>query len=127
MEVSKTNLPILLVRIAAGGNLLIHGLTRLGNGTVPDFDVYLTAIGFPPYTAWVITFFEIVASVIFIAGKWITPIAVLFSLELIMGIILVHFQEGWFVVGAGRNGMEYSVLLLICFISSLLFVKKNNY
>ena len=29
-----------------------------------------------------------------------------------MGILLVHAPEGWFVVGAGRNGMEYSVLLI---------------
>ncbi len=125
MNLSQVNLAILLIRIAAGGNLLIHGLTRVSNGTVSDFDAYLTSLGFPPYIAWVITSFEIIASVIFIAGKWVAPIAVLFSLELIMGIILVHFPEGWFVVGAGRNGMEYSVLLLICFISSLLFTKKK--
>ncbi len=25
---------------------------------------------------------------------------------------IVHGREGWFVVGAGRNGMEYSVLLI---------------
>lgn len=35
-----------------------------------------------------------------------------------MGIILVHRYDGWFVVGGGRNGMEYSVLL----ISSLFIV-----
>jgi len=29
-----------------------------------------------------------------------------------MGIALVHFPEGGFVVGRGRNGMEYSVLLI---------------
>ena len=26
--------------------------------------------------------------------------------------LVFHFPEGWFVVGAGRNGMEYSVLLI---------------
>ncbi len=29
-----------------------------------------------------------------------------------MGIVLVHAPAGWFVVGHGRNGMEYSVLLI---------------
>ena len=29
-----------------------------------------------------------------------------------LGMFLVHYPAGWFVVGAGRNGMEYSVLLL---------------
>jgi len=26
--------------------------------------------------------------------------------------VLVHYPDGWFVVGAGRNGMEYSMMLL---------------
>jgi putative oxidoreductase len=29
-----------------------------------------------------------------------------------MGILLVHRHDGWFVVGGGRNGVEYSVLLI---------------
>jgi len=32
---------------------------------------------------------------------------------LALGAALVHYPWGWFVVGAGRNGMEYSVMLLI--------------
>jgi hypothetical protein len=39
------------------------------------------------------------------------------------GIALVHAPEGWFVVGLGRNGMEYSVLL----ISSLLLIGVNHW
>jgi putative oxidoreductase len=27
---------------------------------------------------------------------------------------MVHAPEGWFVVGLGRNGAEYSVLLIAC-------------
>lgn len=29
------------------------------------------------------------------------------------GAVLVHYPAGWFVVGAGRNGMEYSALLIV--------------
>lgn len=125
MEISTVKIGVLLIRIAAGGNLLIHGLTRVGNGTVDDFDVFLSSIGFPPFTAWIITIFEIAASIIFMYGKWVMPIAMFFCLELLMGIILVHYPEGWFVVGAGRNGMEYSVLLIICFISSALLYPRK--
>ena len=32
------------------------------------------------------------------------------------GIVLVHAPAGWFVVGLGRNGMEYSVLLIACLL-----------
>ena len=30
--------------------------------------------------------------------------------------VLVHLPAGWFVVGLGRNGMEYSVLLIACLL-----------
>lgn len=117
---NKRNLSLLIIRLAAAGNMLIHGITRLYVGGVSPFDDYLVLLGFPPYSAWLITFFEIIASVIIIAGKWITPLCLVFCLELLMGIVLVHFSEGWFVVGHGRNGMEYSILLIICFGCSAL-------
>ena len=31
-------------------------------------------------------------------------------------MILVHLPAGWFVVGGGRNGMEYSVLLIVALL-----------
>jgi putative oxidoreductase len=40
-----------------------------------------------------------------------------FAVQLAMGILLVHRPEGWFVVGRGRNGMEYSVLLIAVFLA----------
>ncbi len=114
----KNKLALTIVRIAAAGNMIIHGITRLSLGTVSNFDEYLSSLGFPPYTAWAITFFEILGGIAVIVGKWVTPISIVFCVQLIMGIALVHFSEGWFVVGAGRNGMEYSVLLIICFAST---------
>ncbi len=33
-----------------------------------------------------------------------------------MGLILVHVPAGWFVVGLGRNGLEYSVPLIIALL-----------
>ena len=34
------------------------------------------------------------------------------SLVYATGVAMIHAKEGWFVVGAGRNGMEYSLLLI---------------
>jgi putative oxidoreductase len=112
-------LALTLVRVAAAGNMIIHGISRLSEGTVSNFDGWLTSLGFPPFTAWGITFFEIIGGLALIWGKKLVPaICIIFSIQLIMGIALVHFSEGWFVVGAGRNGMEYSVLLIICLAST---------
>ncbi len=41
--------------------------------------------------------------------RWI---ALGFAVEPTVGIAMVHAKEGWFVVGGGRNGAEYSVLLI---------------
>ena len=48
-----------------------------------------------------------------------------------MGIIMIHFQEGWFVVGGGRNGMEFNFLLIfvlvaIMFPNGVKFNKSNQ-
>ena len=127
MHANNTKLALNMVRLAAAGNMLIHGITRISIGGVSPFDEYLSTFGFPPYTAWFITSFEIVGAIALIAGKWIVPLAISFILELIMGIALVHFPSGWFVVGAGRNGMEYSVLLIVLFTATLIANRgKNN-
>lgn len=119
MKINSTDLALSFVRIAAAGNMLIHGISRAVTGGVSGFDEYLTSLGFPPYTAFLITAFELIAAVLIIINRWTSMLSIFFCIELIAGIILVHGPEGWFVVGHGRNGSEYSVLLLICFISAI--------
>ena len=46
------------------------------------------------------------------AGWTIPRLALIYA----VGIAMVHAREGWFVVGAGRNGAEYSVLLIVCLL-----------
>jgi uncharacterized membrane protein YphA (DoxX/SURF4 family) len=83
-------LALTIVRIAAAGNLIIHGVTRLSLGTVSDFDGWLMSLGFPPFTAWGITFFEIIGGITLIWGKkWVSIICIfIFCIQLIMGIVL---------------------------------------
>lgn len=98
--------------------MLIHGIYRVASGGVMSFDHWLTGLHFPPYSAWFITAFEIVAAVMIIMRRWVAPLSIVFIVELGMGIYLLHRHEGWFVVGGGRNGMEYDVLLIICFAAT---------
>lgn len=102
------------LRIGVALLLIVHGIARVALGIVDDYGGFLDATGFPfgVALAWGITVFEIVGGLVLAAGRWVRPIALVFALELVMGIVLVHAPEGWFVVGAGRNGMEYSVLLI---------------
>lgn len=120
MNIFSKDFALTFVRVAAAGNMLIHGISRVVTSGVTPFDEYLSSLGFPPYTAWIITVFELIAAVLIMINRWTSILSVLFCVELVVGIMLVHGREGWFVVGHGRNGSEYSVLLIICFIAAAL-------
>lgn len=105
----------LLLRLTLAALLAAHGWMRfLGGGVVPFGDWLNTqgvSVGF--YLAAAITAYEILATLLYAAGKWVWQLSGVFVLIYSCGLVLVHAPFGWFVVGAGRNGMEYSVLLIV--------------
>lgn len=107
-----------VLRIVLAAIMLIHGIARIYGGKPARFGEFLTLNGFPLgfYLAWGITIFEIVGSIVLASGFYVRILAIIFAVQLLMGIILVHAKEGWFVVGPGRNGAEYSVLLITSFL-----------
>lgn len=111
----------LLLRIAVAIILLTHSVFGIFDNGINDFgNLYLNQIGFAPFgvfIAWSIKLSHIVAAVLLILNKYIKAAGFVTIFVLIMGIILVHFQEGWFVVGGGRNGMEYNFLLIIVLLA----------
>ena len=116
-ERSRTALSAL--RVVVSVLLLVHGSARIMLGIVDDFGVFLREFGIPLANAlaWAITGVEIVGSVLLGLGWWVRVLALYFAAELLAGIVLVHAAEGWFVVGAGRNGMEYSILLIMVLLA----------
>lgn len=124
----KKSTALVFIRIVLATLMFVHGAARIANGTVDDFGGFLGAQGFPLgfYLAWGITIFELVGSVLLAVGFYTYIVALIFAVELIAGIALVHSKEGWFVVGAGRNGMEYSVLLVASFLAIAFAYYKNS-
>ncbi len=104
-----------ILRLTLAGLLAAHGWARLLNDAVTPFGEWLNGLGFMvgPLIAWAVTIYEIVGTVLLAAKKWIFPLTVGFMLIYLAGLVLVHLPAGWFVVGLGRNGMEYSVLLIV--------------
>jgi putative oxidoreductase len=106
---------LIVLRCLVGLHLFLHGLTRLtGDGYVAGFGSFLSGSGIPGglALAWAITLFEVVGTPLLALGWQQRWIALGFAAELAAGIVMVHAKEGWFVVGDGRNGAEYSVLLI---------------
>jgi putative oxidoreductase len=109
-----------ILRLVLAIILLSHGLPGMFDGGVNAFgSLYLNQIGFSPIgvpLAWVIKISHVVCAVLLLLNKYIKPASILTIFILIMGIVLVHLREGWFVVGGGRNGVEYNVLLICVFV-----------
>ena len=118
-QARRKHLAIVIIRIFLAATMIIHGVARISAGGVAPFGGFLEAQGLPLglYIAWAITIFEIVGGLVLATGYFVPVLASVFAVELVIGIILVHAKDGWFVVGLGRNGMEYSVLLIVALVA----------
>lgn len=104
----------LLLRAAMGIIFITHGVARLVYGSVPDFGVFLDTQGLPfgVLLAWGITIGEIVSGSLLAIGYKVKYCVLFHAVVIAAGIVLVHLPNGWFVVGHGSGGVEYSVLIL---------------
>ena len=126
---SKGPQALSIIRFAVGLLLAIHGIARVSLGIVDDFGgLPFTATGFPmgAAIAWSITVIEIVGGPLLSIGKFRFILSLYFAAQLVVGIILVHWSSGWFVVGAGNNGMEYSILLIACLVAIALDTRTSG-
>lgn len=111
----------LLLRIPVAVILLVHSIPGMFNNGVNDFgNFYLNEIGFAPtgvYLAWAIKLSHVVCAICLLLNRYIKFACLITISILIMGIIMVHFKEGWFVVGGGRNGVEFNFLLIFVLLA----------
>src|SRR4051812_7357646 len=110
-KLNHTEQGVAIIRIAVAVILSVHSISRIVKGDVLGFGTHLTSIGFPwgvPF-AWFITLITLCASIALVVSRLVIPACFIHIIVLIVGIALVHAQHGWFVVGGGTNGMEYSV------------------
>jgi putative oxidoreductase len=114
----------LILRIGVAIILFMHSVPGMFNNGVNDFgNFYLNTIGFAPFgvaIAWIIKLSHLVTAILFLVNKYIKPASIVTIFILVLGIIMIHFQEGWYVVGGGRNGVEFN-FLLICVLLAIMF------
>lgn len=105
------------LRVVLGLSMSAHGVYRILEIGMANFGDFLTQEGFPFgfFLAWVITIFEIAGGFTLALSYFRRPICAAFILELLVGILLVHASNGWFVVGSESGGAEYNTLLIVCF------------
>jgi len=116
--VARSRLGWTVLRCVLAGLIAAHGWSRLLGGGVQPFGDWLDSQGllFGFAIAASVTAIEIVGTLLLALGRMVAPLALIYSTIYAVGIVMVHAPAGWFVVGAGRNGAEYSVLLIVCLL-----------
>ena len=101
-----------ILRLAVSIILLSHSIPGMFNNGINDFgNLYLNQVGFAPFglvIAWAVKLSHIASALLSLLNKFVKWAAIITIVVLAAGIIMVHFKEGWFVVGGGRNGMEFN-------------------
>jgi putative oxidoreductase len=108
-----------VVRFAVAGLIFVHGAARVVSGGVAPFGDWLDGQGSPVGLAWAwaVTVYELIAPVLIALRRFVSILCLGHVGILALGLVMVHMPHGWFVVGLGRNGMEYSVLLIVCLLA----------
>lgn len=114
----RSRLGWLVLRLTLAALVAAHGYYRLLTGGASGFGEWLASqhVPFALGVAWGVTLFEVVGSVLLAVGRLVLPVALGLAVVYVVGIVMVHAPNGWFVVGAGRNGVEYSVLLIVALL-----------
>lgn len=91
------------------------------NNGINDFgNLYLNQVGFAPlglFLAWTIKLSHVVAALCLVLEKYVRWACIVTIAVLVAGIIIVHLKEGWFVVGGGRNEVEFNFLLIFVLLT----------
>jgi putative oxidoreductase len=121
--------PTLVLRIALAAVFFMHGIPSIFTGAVNNFGNHvLNHAGFAPIgvpLAWAIKLSHVACAILLILNRYIRLAAYLTIPILVAGIIMIHAAEGWYVVGAGRNGVEFNVLLISALAYLAIINKKG--
>jgi putative oxidoreductase len=102
-------------RVSVALFFMAHALVRIFNGTIPRFAEFMRERGWPAATELVIliTLVEVVCGVLLILDRHARLAAAPLAAIALGGIVIIHWNNGWFVGEHGTGGMEYSVALLV--------------
>jgi putative oxidoreductase len=121
-------LSIGILRMLMGIVFLLHASARIYENSFIGFGGFLDSKGFPfgVYLAWAITLFELLGGLAMFFRYFVKLFCLGEIIILLTGIVIVHWQNGWFVVGKTLGGIEYSVVLIMILISIFIAEYKKE-
>ncbi len=114
---SADDLGKLLIRLALGGTLIFHGISKLMHG-VAWMREPLANFGLPAFVAYGAYLAEIVAPILIVLGILTRPAALVVAFDLFMAIVLVlrgHIFE--IKQGGGGWAIELEVIIILMALS----------
>jgi putative oxidoreductase len=107
---------------------LSHAVTRVVTDRVTPFGRAFDAWGWPYgiYWAWGVTLWELIGGTLLLLGVKTRVVPLVFIVQMLFGIALVHWKNGWFVVGHGFNGIEFSVTIIAVLVAISLTAPKHS-
>jgi len=122
----KPSYSIAALRMMMGIIFILHAAVRVYNNTLPGFGFFLETKGFPFgfYLAWAVTMFELLGGIMMFLRYLVRVFCIGEIIILITGIVTVHAENGWFVVGRSLNGIEYSIVLIT--ILTAIFIAERK-
>ncbi len=126
--VNRNDIVINVLRVLISGLIAAHGWARWHADAITPFGSWLDEQGFPFgfVIAYAVTSVEIIGTPLLAFGYFVLYLCPIYAFIYVAGIVMVHASEGWFVVGLGRNGMEYSVLLVVCLLGIAFHHKEKG-
>jgi putative oxidoreductase len=99
----------LVLRVSLGSVFIAHGLLKVLVFTLPGTVQFFDQVGFPGWTAYVVTALEIGGGALLLAGVATRAVS-LAMLPVLLGAVGVHFGAGWLFTNA-NGGWEYPAFL----------------
>lgn len=118
MEWVRNNLDsTFLLRFGLSVIMIMHGIPSFVEMSVIDFghgmEELVGPLGIP--LAIFVKAIHVVSIPALWLNKYLKPLAILNITIFLMGIILIHWKSGWYVVGGGNGGIEFNFLLIFAF------------
>jgi putative oxidoreductase len=116
---SNADKAALINRVALGTMFIAHGLLKVVVFTLPEAVKFFESVGFPGWTAYLVTFGEILGGAAIVLGirtRWFVAALI----PVLLGTLWVHGGNGW-VFNSPNGGWEYSAMLIVmCVVQILL-------
>ncbi len=115
---NQSDYAALVLRIGLGTMFVAHGLLKVLVFTLPGTVGFFESVGFPGFSAYIVTFAEIIGGVLLLAGIAVRAVSIAL-LPVLLGAVYVHFGAGW-LFSNENGGWEYPAFLTIASIAQAL-------